>query len=74
MKKEERLIKAYGKNEAGLADIPKKVSGTFISRIKIGDECGCSFCFPHGIETYNSHYKNEQRNWKKYRKKQWIWN
>ena len=71
MKKEESLIKAYGKNEAGLADMPKKVSNNFVSRIINGNESGCPFCFPHGYETYNSHYKNYQRTWKKYRKTQW---
>jgi len=71
MKREFRLIKAFGQNEAGLADVPRKISGIKISRIVIGDDTGCSWCFPHGLETYNSHYVNYQRSWKKHRKTRW---
>lgn len=71
MKKENRLIKAFGVNEAGLADIPLKIAGTTISSILVGEEAGCSYCFPHGIETHNNHFKNCQRNWKKQRKTQY---
>lgn len=46
MKREYRLIKAFGLNEYGLADLPIKASGTTISRIVVGEETGCSFCFP----------------------------
>lgn len=71
MRREYRLIKAYGKNEVGLADVPSKVSGVSVSRIIIGEETGCSHCFPHGPETINSHIGNRQRSWKKQRKTQW---
>ena len=71
MKREIRLIKAYGKNQYGLADVPKKISGIRVARIHIGEEAGCSRCFPHGYETINSHIVNRQRNWKKQRKNQW---
>ena len=71
MKKEYRLIKAYGQNECGLADLPNKFSGTKVSRILIGEEMGCGHCFPHGIETKNSHYVNRQRSWKKHRQDRW---
>jgi hypothetical protein len=71
MKREIRLIKAYGKNQYGLADVPKKTSGIRVARIHIGEEAGCSRCFPHGHETINSHIVNSQRNWKKQRKNQW---
>lgn len=71
MKKEVRLIKAFGKNEYGLADTPEKVSGISISRIISGEEAGCSYCFPHGYETVNSHIDNRQRSWKKQRKTSW---
>ena len=71
MKREVRLIKAYGKNEYGFADLPKKVSGVFVSRIVIGEESGCSRCFPHGYETINNHYVKYQRCWKKQRRNQW---
>jgi len=71
MKREYRLVKAYGLNEYGLADLPVKVSGITISRIVLGEETGCSICFPHGYETINSHINNQQRSWKKQRRQQW---
>ncbi|MBO1271959.1 hypothetical protein J3L11_09935 [Shewanella sp. 4t3-1-2LB] len=71
MKKEARLIRMYGANEAGLAMLPTKVSGTQISRSCVGEEMGCTHCFPHGIDTSNSHDMKLQRCWKKYRKHQW---
>lgn len=71
MKRETRLIKAFGKNEADFGDVPKKVSGITISRIIIGEESGCSRCFPHGYETINATIKKRYRSWKKYRRKQW---
>lgn len=71
MKKEVRLIKAFGKNDAGLTDIPSKISGVTVSRIAIGEESGCSWCFPHGYETINSRDTKYQRCWKKQRKNQW---
>ena len=71
MKSEYRLIKMFGANEAGLANLPVRISGITISRILIGEESGCSWCFPHGFETVNSHIGNRQRNWKKHRKTQW---
>jgi hypothetical protein len=71
MKKESKLKKAYGVSEAGLADLPKKVSGITVSRIVHGEESGCSYCFPHGVETVNSKFGKIQRSWKEHRKKQW---
>jgi hypothetical protein len=71
MKREFRLVKAFGKNEHDFADLPPKISGIAVSRILIGDESGCSVCFPHGCETVNSHINNRQRSWKKFRGKQW---
>ena len=71
MKKEVRLIKAYGGNEYHFADLPQKVSGITISRIVLGEESGCSFCFPHGYETINNRYSKRQKNWKIQRKTQW---
>lgn len=71
MKREERLKKAFGVNEAGLADLPVKISGTQITRILRGHEQGCTECFPHGRETINSHWHNYQRSWKKQRRRQW---
>ena len=58
------FYKKYGKNEYGFSDIPIKVSNIKISRFRIlaKDSSICTYCFPHGIETPNSHYKNRQRN------------
>lgn len=69
MKKAKRLQRAFGYNEHGYIDIPKKISGTQISRIQIGDDMGCSWCFPHGYETINCTVP--ERNWKSQRKTQW---
>ncbi len=72
--KQRKLFKdAFGVNEYGLEELPMKISGTTISRLLIGQSMGCSYCFPHGIETYNSHYRKHQQNdnWKRYRKHQW---
>ncbi len=71
MKRNSRLLKAFGKNEFELADLPSTVSGVFISRIIINTDTGCSWCFPHGYETSNSHQTNNQRNWKRKRKQKW---
>lgn len=71
MKRNSRLLKAFGSDEFGLADMPSKISGTFVSRIIINNDTGCSWCFPHGYETTNSRIKNNQRNWKTKRKNKW---
>lgn len=62
------LTKAFGLNEFGIVDIPKKISNVKVSRFLHGEERGCTYCFPHGIETNNSTEKNKQRSWKKSRK------
>ncbi|MGS0692314.1 hypothetical protein [Shewanella sp. 30m-9] len=41
------------------------------SQCCIGEEVGCSHCFPHGIDTINGYHTKEQRNWKKYRRTQY---
>ncbi|WP_080778113.1 phosphate ABC transporter substrate-binding protein [Chryseobacterium phocaeense] len=71
MKKFKKFKKSFGINAYGCIDFPEKISGTQISRLLYGNEMGCSYCFPHGFETVNSHHKNYQRNWKKYRKTQY---
>ena len=71
MKKENRLQKALGTNESGMADLPRKISGTMISRFVNGIEAGCTFCFPHGYEVSNNRFRNLQRSWKKHRNSQW---
>ncbi len=71
MRSEKRLINAFGKNEAGLADVPSKISGVRIARLFHGEVMGCSRCFPHGYETHNSTISKQQRSWKQYRKFRW---
>jgi len=64
MKEKKILAKAFGKNELGLVDYPKKISGIQISGISFGD-CLCSSC----RRSYKWH--NIQRSWKTHRKTQW---
>ena len=71
MKNKKKLIDAFGVNEYGIINIPIKYSNIQIGRLLYGEIMGCSFCFPHGIETSNSKYTNHQRNWKQYRRQQW---
>ncbi|WP_378178264.1 phosphate ABC transporter substrate-binding protein [Aquimarina sp. SS2-1] len=69
MKKFKRFKKVFELNELEMINFPKKISGIKVSRIKIGEESGCSWCFPHGYETINCTIP--ERNWKSQRKKQW---
>ena len=71
MNNESRLIRAFGANDADQADVPKKISGRTVSRLLIGEEMGCSFCFPHGIEVANNRFSKIQRSWKAHRRHQW---
>ena len=71
MKREKTLKRHFGEDEFGFVAIPDKVSGTTISRVIYGDAMGCSYCFPHGFETINSHRRNNQRSWKKHRRYRW---
>ena len=71
MKSRSTLKRRYGVDEYGFDLIFGKYSGTRISRELNGSMMGCSYCFPHGHETVNSHYVNLQRSWKKHRKTQW---
>jgi hypothetical protein len=70
MKREKQLKKAFGLNELGIVNIPKKFSNVQFSRL-IYCKKECSYCFPHGWETSNSTLNNNQRNWKKFRKTRW---
>lgn len=70
---EHRVRKAFGTDEYGLVEIPRKIGNCQISRIhnfqKMG---GCPYCFPHGFECTNSTaLKRRNCNWKRYRKRQW---
>ena len=72
MRHRKQFVKAFGLNEFGKVDFPEKISNTRISRIQNSDKMGgCSYCFPHGIDTTNSKYSKRTRNWKKYRRKQY---
>lgn len=72
MKHYKRFKKVFGVNAYGLIDFPKKYSNVKISRISNHSKMGgCSFCFPHGMETTNSKYAKFTRNWKRYRKTHW---
>lgn len=72
MKYEKKYERAFNLNELGFINFPLKISSVKISRILNGRRMGCPHCFPHGPETINStRYDNFQRNWKKYRKRQW---
>lgn len=67
-----KLVKAFGLNEAGFIDFPSKISSVRMSRMKnVAKVGGCTFCFPHGIDTSNSKVSKFTRNWKAYRKNQW---
>lgn len=72
MKTEVALKKAYGVDEFGFANVSGKIGNVKVSRLaNVEDRGGCTYCFPHGFETNNSHLKNNQRSWKKHRINQW---
>lgn len=71
MKNRATLRRRFGVDEDGFELLTGKYSNVRVSRLLNGDMMGCSYCFPHRHETINSHYANQQRNWKKYRKTQW---
>lgn len=63
-----RVKHVFGANDEGLPDTPKKIGSVKLSRIVHGEERGCSYCFPHGIETENSTRGKNRRSWKNNRK------
>jgi hypothetical protein len=63
-----KIKKVLGKTAEGLEDTPRKISNVKLSRIEHGEARGCSFCFPHGIETDNSATRKTRRSWKNNRK------
>lgn len=68
--RQRNLRRKFGVNEYGFVDFPIKISGTTLRRIE--NDMGCCFCFPHGWECYNSTGKKARnRNWKRYRRRQW---
>jgi hypothetical protein len=71
IKQRAQLQHKFGLNEYGFPDIPKKMSGIQISRLLIGEYMGCSYCFPHGMETINSRCHKDSKNWKRFHKTQY---
>ena len=70
MKEKKCYVNAFGINEYGEVDFPRKMSNVKVSRIEWGEINGCSWCFPHGFETYNSTISKNRKSWKFYRKNQ----
>lgn len=71
-RKAKRLLKAFGKDDFGIAALPRKIGNVRISRIHNFDKVGgCTYCFPHGFECTNSTLSKRIRNWKQYRKTRW---
>ena len=60
-----KLRRAFG------TEHPKFFANVRYSRIFNGEMMGCSYCFPHGMDTINNRYLNYQRCWKKFRKTQY---
>ena len=71
MKEKKVFIRAFGLNDFGLADFPKKVSNIRISRLEFGRSMGCPWCFPHGYDTINSTSSKNRKSWKFKRAKQY---
>lgn len=71
MKEKKVFIKAFGLNEFGYLDVPRKMSNVKIERLELGELMGCSWCFPHGFETTNASCFKNRKSWKFYRKKQY---
>ncbi|HVT89149.1 MAG TPA: hypothetical protein VHD56_09885 [Tepidisphaeraceae bacterium] len=63
-----RVTKMIGATAEGLPDTPRKMGNVRLSRIVHGQERGCSYCFPHGIETNNGTARKNRRSWKNHRK------
>ena len=60
--------RALGVGEGGFWSPPPKIGSVRMARIEHGADRGCTQCFPHGIETTNSHASKRQRSWKTHRK------
>ena len=71
MKDKKIFLRAFGRNEFGFADLPKKLSNITLSRLEYGFNRGCPWCFPHGYETNNATVDKNKRNWKNWRKQQY---
>jgi hypothetical protein len=64
------FVSKFGIDEYGFTMIPAKYSNVQISRY-VHAKLNCTYCFPHGIDTINNHWHNQQRSWKTYRKTQY---
>jgi hypothetical protein len=62
------MKRAMGSDDEGFPAMPTKIGNVKLSRIVLGEESGCSRCFPHGFETNNSTESKNRRSWKNHRK------
>ena len=62
------FARSFGRD---MQDWPTRFSNIKWERLRVGDTMGCSYCFPHGIETINGTRRKDFRCWKRYRKMQW---
>jgi hypothetical protein len=66
------LRKAFGTEETGEIALPPKFSNVKLSRIAhAGERGGCTWCYPHGMETDNATCSKNRRSWKHSRKTQY---
>ena len=67
-----KLNQQYGTTDEGFAELPRQGNNVLIARaLHTRDRGGCSFCFPHGIETPNAKCKKNRRSWKNHRPTQY---
>lgn len=69
-----QLKNAFGVDEFGMEMVPNKISNIRISRLFNGENMGCFYCFPHGMETSNNKWTKDLKCWKRYRKTQYYKN
>ncbi len=68
-RKRSLLARAFGTDDFGFPDLPKKMGNVAVARVAhMRDRGGCSRCFPHGFETLNSKFCKNRRSWKYHRR------
>ncbi len=68
-RKRSLLARAFGTDDFGLPDLPAKIGNVAVARVAhLHDRGGCSRCFPHGFETFNSKFCKNRRSWKYHRR------
>lgn len=66
------MRRGFGIDEYGQLLLSGKVSNVTLARIEhAADRGGCTYCFPHGLETDNATCKKNRRSWKNHRKTQY---